>query len=246
MAAREALSTASVAGNQAALDLPAIERSSTSEQVAAALRARITGGELAAGTALPEIALAESMGVSRNTTREALRILTREGLVAHHMHRGATVATLSEEDVADIFEVRRTLEIAAVDASRELSAGQLQPLRDAVDTIAAAAEAHEPSRVIESDVEFHRRLVGLLDSDRLNRFFVELQGELWLCLALITRRPEEPDPLVDEHSELCELMANGEQDACRHRLERHLTESEENLKSIARSLADPDTTRREQ
>ncbi|MBS1880994.1 MAG: hypothetical protein JST31_15895, partial [Actinobacteria bacterium] len=86
----------------------------------------------------------------------------------------------------------------------------------------------------------------LLDSTRLNRFFVELQGELWLCLALITHRPDEPDPLVEEHGELCELMVNGEQDACRHQLERHLTESEESLKSIARSMADPDTTRREQ
>lgn len=225
------------------VDFPVIERSSTSDAVAGALRTRITGGDLAPGIPLPEIALTESMGVSRNTTREALRILTREGLVAHHMHRGATVAVLSEEDVTDIFEVRRTLEMAAVEASRELDFERLAPLRAAVADIAAAAAAHEPSRWVKSDVEFHRRLVGLLESTRLNRFFEQLQGELWLCLALITRRPEEPDPLIEEHGELCELMANGEQDACRLRLERHLANSEENLKSIARSIADTNTRR---
>jgi DNA-binding GntR family transcriptional regulator len=219
-------------------ELLEIERSSTSEQVAGALRAKITGGELGPGTALPEITLADSMGVSRNTARDALRILTREGLVSHHMHRGATVSVLSEEDVADIFRVRWTLEMAGVDASARVNPERLNPLQDAIRSIAAAAEAHEPSRVIESDVAFHRQLVGLLESPRLNRFFDELQGELWLCLALITRRPEEPDPLIEEHTELYELMVSGEQGRCRQQLEQHLADSEANLKSIARSIAD--------
>ncbi|OJU82848.1 MAG: hypothetical protein BGO11_15285 [Solirubrobacterales bacterium 70-9] len=221
-------------------ELLAIERSSTAEQVAEALRTKITGGELVPGTPLPEVTLADSMGVSRNTAREALRILTREGLVAHNMHRGATVAILSEDAVADIFRVRFTLEMAGVGASASLDAARLKPLRDAIDSIAAAHAADEPGSMIEADVEFHRQLVGLLESPRLNRFFEELQGELWLCLALITRRPEKPDPLIDEHTELYELMVNGEQVACRRQLEQHLAESEENLKSIARNMSKAD------
>lgn len=219
-------------------ELLEIERSSTSEQVAAALRAKITGGQLAPGTPLPEITLADSMGVSRNTAREALRILTREGLVSHHMHRGAAVSVLSEEDVADIFRVRWTLEMAGVDASAQVDADRLQPLRGAIDSIAAAAEADDPGRMVAADVEFHRQLVGLLESPRLNRFFDELQGELWLCLALITRRPEKPDPLIEEHVELYKLMAGGEQERCRRQLKQHLADSEENLKSIARGIAE--------
>ncbi|MBS1845627.1 MAG: GntR family transcriptional regulator [Actinobacteria bacterium] len=221
-------------------DLLAIERSSTSEQVASALRAKITGGELVPGTPLPEVTLAGSMGVSRNTAREALRILTREGLVSHNMHRGATVATLSEQDVADIFRVRWTLEMAGVGASAYVDAARLQPLRDAIAAMASAALADELGPMIEADVEFHRQLVGLLESPRLNRFFEELQGELWLCLALITRLPEKPDPLIDEHTELYELMTGGEQVRCRRQLEQHLAESEENLKSIARNMSNAD------
>jgi DNA-binding GntR family transcriptional regulator len=242
MAAQEAFPPADQDND--VLGFLAIERSSTSEQVAAALRTKITGGELGPGTPLPEIVLADSLGVSRNTIREALRILTREGLVSHHMHRGATVAVLSEEDVADIFRVRRTLETAGVEASRHVDPERLQPLRGAVESIARAAAAEESSRVVESDVEFHRRLVGLLESPRLNRFFEELQGELWLCLAL--GRADEPDPLLGEHAELCELMENGEQDRCRAKLQRHLAISEENLKSIARSMADNTKARRDQ
>jgi DNA-binding GntR family transcriptional regulator len=179
------------------------------------------------------------MRVSRNTIREALRNLTREGLVTHHMHRGATVATLSEEDIADIFRVRRTVELAGVAAGARSEPSRLQPLKDAVLAIEAAAAADEPSRVVESDVEFHRHLVGLLDSTRLNRFYSELQSELWLCLALVTSRPREFDPLLGEHEELYELMAAGDRERCEQRLEKHLAVSEENLKSIARSIAQP-------
>ncbi len=217
----------------------AIERSSTAEQVAAALRARITSGDLAPGTALPEIALADSLGVSRNTAREALRVLAREGLVDHHMHRGARVAVLSEEDVVDIFRVRRTMELAAVKEGAVVDPDRLQPMRSAVDALASAAEMGDWANVIESDVDFHRHLVALLGSPRLDRFFEELQGELQLCLALINRQGDEPAPLVAEHRELCDLMERGEQAKCCERLEHHLADSEAILRAIAGRITDP-------
>jgi DNA-binding GntR family transcriptional regulator len=215
----------------------AIERSSTAAQVATAMRTRITSGEWAPGTPLREIALADSLGVSRNTTREALRILAREGLVDHHMHRGARVAVLSEEDVEDIMRVRRAVELVAVEASADVDAARLGPVRDAVSALATAAERRDWGNVIEADVAFHRALVALLGSPRMNRFYEELQGELQLCLALINRQNEEPDPLVVEHRELLELIEAGEQQRCCEVLEAHLADSEAVLKTIAGQVA---------
>jgi DNA-binding GntR family transcriptional regulator len=224
--------------DEAAFASLVIERASTAEQVAAAMRARIASGALSPGTPLPEIALADSLGVSRNTTREALRILAREGLVDHHMHRGARVAVLSQDDVVDIFRVRRTMEMAAVRASAVVDPERLQPMRSAVDKLASAAEMGDWGNMIESDVEFHRHLVALLGSPRLDRFFEELQGELQLCLALINRQVDEPAPLVAEHRELCDLMERGEQTKCCERLEVHLADSEAILKTIAARISD--------
>jgi DNA-binding GntR family transcriptional regulator len=209
-----------------------IERSSTADQVADVLRKMITSGDFAPGMPLPEIGLADSLGVSRNTTREALRVLAREGLVSRHMHRGAAVATLREEDIADIFRVRRALELKAVVASAEASPEQLDGLRAAVDELTDAARSGEWDRVIESDVLFHERLLSLLGSPRLDRFFQEIQGELRLCLALVDRHEDDPAPLVAEHRELCDLMQDGEPARCVQRLEAHLADSEEVLKSI--------------
>ena len=72
-----------------------IQRMSTADQVAGLMRERILRGELKPGTALREVTIAAAIGVSRNTLREALRILTQEGLVRHTVHHGMTVTKLS-------------------------------------------------------------------------------------------------------------------------------------------------------
>ncbi len=81
------------------MELAEIHRVSVADQVASILRQRILDGELIPGTALQEVPMAASLGVSRNTVREATRILSLEGLLKRSAHRGVTVAQLSLEDV---------------------------------------------------------------------------------------------------------------------------------------------------
>src|SRR6266446_586859 len=92
------------------MELAEINRISVADQVASILRRRILDGELLPGTALQEVPMATSLGVSRNTVREATRILSLEGLLKRSAHRGVAVAQLSLEDVAEIYRVRRRLE----------------------------------------------------------------------------------------------------------------------------------------
>src|SRR5581483_9844364 len=83
-----------------------IDRSSTAERVADVLRELITRGDLPAGTALREQQLVSSLDVSRNTLREAFRLLSRERLVVYHLHRGVSVRELDEHDVEDLYRTR--------------------------------------------------------------------------------------------------------------------------------------------
>ena len=100
-----------------------IHRTSVADQVAGILRQRVLNGELRPGTSLQEIPLAESLGVSRNTMREAMRILSLEGLLKRSIHRGIAVAQLSLQDVQEIYHVRRVLEISAIHAAKDARAG---------------------------------------------------------------------------------------------------------------------------
>ena len=78
--------------------------------VAQRLRALIVEGGIAPGQKLNERELAERLQVSRTPLREALKLLTAEGLVEHLPNRGAIAVQLSAGDVAHAFEVMAALE----------------------------------------------------------------------------------------------------------------------------------------
>jgi DNA-binding GntR family transcriptional regulator len=212
-----------------------IRRSSTSEQVADAMRRMILRGELAPGTPLREVPLAESIGISRNTVREAVRVLARQGLVTHSMHRGAMVTRLSEQDVADLYRVRRALETQAIDASAEATPEQLAGLGEAVQALERAAADGDWDRMVDADWSFHEHLVGFLGSRRLDSFFDTIQAELRLCLSILDRADDDPDDLVAEHRELRDLLLAGERHRCREVLCSRLDDSELRLRRIAKS-----------
>lgn len=78
-------------------------------RTAAAIARRVLEGHYHPGSSLREIPLAEDMGVSRSTIREALRILERDGVVRIEAHRGASVTQLSPEELIEIYQVRTVL-----------------------------------------------------------------------------------------------------------------------------------------
>jgi DNA-binding GntR family transcriptional regulator len=86
-----------------------LEHSSTVDRVAEELRRAVFEGELEAGTPLREVALAESLGVSRPTLREALAMLVAEGLATREPNRGVSVASPDPESVRDVARARAVL-----------------------------------------------------------------------------------------------------------------------------------------
>jgi DNA-binding GntR family transcriptional regulator len=208
-----------------------IQKTSTADQVAGLLRERILRGELRPGTPLREVLLAGSIGVSRNTLREALRILIQEGLVLHTVHRGITVTQLSPEAVADIYQVRRMLELKAVETGKPNKA-QIAGLYEAVDRLEEAAKAQDWPRVFESDMLFHRRLVALLGSERLEVFYGNLLGELRLGLVEVDRASRDVKRSRAEHRRVADLLAAGNRRECARLLTEHLAEAEKLVTAV--------------
>lgn len=94
------------------------------------LRDMIVHGDLAPGARLNERALCARLGMSRTPLREALKVLSTEGLVELQPNRGAVVATLTRPMVREIFEVMGALEALAGDlACRNATPAQLDEIR---------------------------------------------------------------------------------------------------------------------
>ena len=84
--------------------------SSLHEEVAQQLRDQIFAGTLFQGSFIDEVALCEHLKISRTPLREALKVLTAEGLVRHEPRRGSFVNEVSEQDLDEIFPIIALLE----------------------------------------------------------------------------------------------------------------------------------------
>src|SRR6476469_7811948 len=93
--------------------LDAVPKRTLRAQIAERLRAAILTGDIPPGASLVETALSERFDVSRGPLREALRQLIEDGLVVTVPYTGTHVASLSVEDVREIYSLRTALEIFA-------------------------------------------------------------------------------------------------------------------------------------
>jgi DNA-binding GntR family transcriptional regulator len=202
------------------VNVPVIDRSSTTDRVADALRGMLFSGELAPGEPLREVTLAESFGVARSTVREALQVLTAEKLLTRLPNRGVTVTELTERDIAEIFEARMVLESAGVRAGA--GGADLSPATRAFATYSSATGAEDPLVATHAHLEFHTSLVALLGNTRLVAGADVLTADLRLALASVERQRRNARQQVADHRRLLTLMRSGDTDAALAELDRHL------------------------
>src|ERR1700712_3651377 len=134
-------------------------RSLSPQQLSSAIRQQVLTGELQPGQRLTEEALAADFGTSRIPVREALRLLEGEGFVRVQPYYGTFVVELSDEEAADLLEIRGVLEpLAARRAAIRCTPDLLEAMQD---TVTAGVEAAEAGRLAELPA-LNSRLHGLI------------------------------------------------------------------------------------
>jgi GntR family transcriptional regulator, vanillate catabolism transcriptional regulator len=137
------------------------------------LRELIFAGDLAPGQRVPEVTLAERLGVSRTPLRLALGTLAHEGLLRQLRGGGFAVCSFTLGDVADAIELRGVLEgtAARFAAERLESPVELADIAAVTEQLDAVVDDRRPvlERYVELNDEYHRALVALAKSDALAR-----------------------------------------------------------------------------
>jgi DNA-binding GntR family transcriptional regulator len=211
-------------------------RSSTAERVAAILRDRITAGQLAPGTRLAEEAIGEALSVSRNTLREAFRLLTHERLLVHELNRGVFVRTLSEQDVVELYRVRRMIEIAALHSLIEGDPEALERDPDGrklfakvAEAVSGAEQAAEQDRwqdVGTANLRFHRAVVELAGSPRIEEFMAQILAELRLVFHVMRDPRRFHEPYIARNREVLTALQGGDVLGAEELLEDYLDDAE--------------------
>ena len=209
----------------AAADVALFDRSSTSERVADVLRRRITEGDLPPGTRLSEEQISEVLRVSRNSLREAFRLLTHEGLLVHQLHRGVFVRELDEADLIDLYRLRRTIECDALRSLTDLDPAALQSLYADVEAGESAAQRGDWVLVGTANMAFHRHLVALAGSPRTDQVAERLLAELRLAFHAVASPQLLHEPYVARNRALLDLLDAGKFEDGTRQLEVYLQDS---------------------
>lgn len=213
-----------------------LTRASTAGRVAEILRAHITEGRLLPGTRLSEEDIGTALGVSRNTLREAFRLLTHERLLVHEFNRGVFVRRLSVADVHDLYRFRRILEgeairhAALVDES--IRAARLEIVWRAVEDGETAGAQSRWVDVGTANMHFHQALVSLADSPRVDETMRHLLAELRLAFHVMAAPQTFHEPYLADNRRILELLVAGSHDAAIEALESYLTAAEDQLTEV--------------
>ena len=193
-----AVTTSSGKGN---INTP-LTKLTIAEQVASALRDEITTGQLAAGTKLRQVEIAQRFGVSTTPVREAFGLLQSDGLVQIDTHRGVTVFLPTIQDLVEHYEIRMALEMLAVEKAAEHFQAHDAPL-----LIALLGEMYGTSDAalyVERNQQFHLRLYSLAGRSRLLTMIEELRNasNAYLHLYAAADVPRDAKRLDTEHREI--------------------------------------------
>ncbi|GGT77877.1 GntR family transcriptional regulator [Streptomyces lateritius] len=220
-------------------DRALLGRTSTAERVADILRTRIAEGFFPPGVRLSEESIGGALGVSRNTLREAFRLLTHERLLVHQLNRGVFVRVLTVDDVDDIYRTRRLVECAVVHGLGEPPFA-LDGLVDAVEEGRRAARAADWTGVSTANIHFHRELVALAGSARTDELMRGVLAELRLAFHVVDDARALHEPYLMRNREILDALLAGERATAERLLMGYLDDSRARIVEVyAKAVDEP-------
>lgn len=180
------------------------------------LKREILVGEIAQGTRMMEIELADEMGVSRTPVREAIRKLEKEGLVTIEPRKGAYASDVSIKDMVDVLEVREDLEaMAAAMAAQKVNKDEKQALIEATMEYKEAVESERTEDIIRCDEKFHQLIVNCSGNKTLVQLFSQVQELALRFRYLYYDDFSRYERMPMEHREIEEAILSGDYEKAR-------------------------------
>lgn len=210
------------------------DRASTVELLAAALRERIIKGVYLPGERLAEEAIVKSLKVSRNSLREAFRLLTHERLLVHELNRGMFVRKLTVDDVVDLYRVRKLVECNAV---RRLDSRpeQADDMVDAVNAGDLATKSGDWRGLGTANMMFHQAVGTLAESPRIDELMRNILAELRLVFHTMADPRRFHEPYLERNKEILAAIEAGDGPRAERLMLKYLEDSERQIVAAYRS-----------
>ncbi len=230
-----------------------LRKQTLSESAVEALRQAILDGQLKPGEWLRQEALAEEMGISQMTVRDALNQLVGEGMAVRVPYKGVRVVSLSLEDIENICAMRGLLEGLATElAAESITPKELEQMRKLLPETMPTPEKGSVERVREANRQFHEIVIHACRRP----FLIRVLKQLWDWLDphmlyggtfQITEEVREEmlkhsERDLDRHRQLVEALEAGDGKRARRIVETYVREGWESAEPfLQRQLGTPGT-----
>lgn len=206
------------------------------DEVAAKLRERIFAGVLAPGGFVDELALCSELAISRTPLREALKVLTAEGLLHHQPRRGCFVSEITERDLDEIFPVIALLEgRCAYEAANNASDADLAALEQLHERLNRHARARRINDYYEANFAIHEAIITLAN----NRWLAQVIGDLRKLVKLARLQqlhaPGRLEQSLSEHMAVFAALKARDAEGAEAAMRTHLTRQRIALRELARN-----------
>ena len=205
------------------------------EDVAERLRELIYSGELPPGAFVDEPALCERLAISRTPLREALKVLTAEGLMRHEPRRGCFVNQVTERDLDEIFPVIALLEgRCAFEAASRVNDADLRVLDDMHQRLRDCAAAGQIAAYYEANHVIHEAIIQLADNRWLAQVIADLRKILRLSRQQSLQVPGRLEQSLSEHMAVFAALQARDCSGAEAAMRTHLLCQREALRELSR------------
>jgi len=192
------------------------------------IRNSILSADWTIGEIYNEKAIAADLGISRTPVREALLGLASQNLVTFLPRRGLMVNRFTRRDVDEIFELRKAIELAAVEKiTRTSPLFDLFKIEESLLKQRQAVSEKDYPAFMEADRLFHSRFSELTNNRRLIAILENLRDMIHMmgykALSMEGRALE----VIEEHQKIFQAVQKGNVEEARKAMENHLEKSKE-------------------
>lgn len=213
-----------------------IHRTPLHKQVAASLRKMIVEGELVPGARVPERVLCERFGISRTPLREALKVLSYEGLLELNPNRGATVTEVSEAAVDEMFPVMGALEaLAGRLACQHIEDDELNAIENLHRQMLEHYQRGEAEPYFRVNEQIHEAILQASRNQILITTYHELSRRVRRMRYIARLTPERWQQAVGEHEQMITALRARDGDTLASVLHDHLQTKLETVKHHLRA-----------
>lgn len=209
------------------------------DDVCQSLEEAILSGRIAPGERLRETWIAEQLGVSRTTIREALLMLERQGLVVTKPRRGTFVTRLSRQEALDIGFSRALLEAFAVRVGlARIDDATFVRLERLIDDMGVCRLPDDVPRLMQLDTAFHRMLVETCGSRHIVELWDSLSGPIRaMYITTLEDQHATIEYVVAFHQRLLAGLRSGDQQLAQEAVIKHYVRAPEDNAGMAAAMA---------